>query len=139
MKTTKILALLSPLLIGASAFAGTETLTFAGECSLSLKGEAHKRIGSFQLEAKQGDCPSKNMEFTVPTAGGAVPYGVYVEFQRSEFGPGLTDKPFFGYFEGGDGSLKNSTRAFNAKPGTVLSFSQELREGARLHCSGRVK
>jgi hypothetical protein len=139
MKINRILPVLSALWMGASAFAQSDVLTFSGNCSLSLNGQAYVTIDSFDLEAKEGDCPNKTMEFSVPGNGQATKYGIYVEFQRSEFGPGLRDKPYFGYYEKSQGTLKNTTRAYNVKEGTVLIFSQELKDGARLHCSGTVK
>ena len=127
------------VLVSPNTFASGNIVKFSGECSVGLKGQALVPVDSFDLEAQEGECPNKTIEFSVPGAEGTTAYGVYVEFQRSEFGPGLRDKPYFGVYEKSGGSVNNSAKVFNAKPDTVLIFEQELKDGARLYCSGTIQ
>src|SRR4051794_22377174 len=102
MKT--LLATLALTLVAASAHA--DVLTFAGSCQLSVEGKAFTTTGSFELVASPQDCPHADMEFTVTEASGAKSvHGIYLEFQRSEFGPGLIDKAFVSHYDKSVGSL----------------------------------
>jgi hypothetical protein len=105
MKKIGILSVLPALMIGTSSFASSDVLSFSGKCQLSLKGQAYTSVGSFHLEGTRDECPNETIEFSVPGTGYATQYGIYVEFQRGEFGPGLRDKAFFGYYEKSDGAM----------------------------------
>lgn len=138
MKLLRLAAFLPAFMLGTLAFANVETLTFAGECELALKGRRFETIDTFQLKADPGECPGKNMIFSVPNDEGSTEYGIYVEFQRSPFGKERTDKPYFAYFKKSEGILKNWARAFNVEVGTILEFNQEIDGKSRLHCVGRI-
>lgn len=135
--TSLLFASAATLGAGASG-ASAEPMTFSGSCSLSLAGESFVTIDTFNLKAEEGDCPNKSMEFTLPDSQGGTEYGIYVEFQRSEFGENLTDKPYIAYYKKDAGTLKDFTRLFNVKPGTIVNSQKSLPNDARLYCAGEI-
>lgn len=136
MKVPNLLLVLGSV-VALSAQA--DVRSFSGDCSLSLKGQEFKTIGTFHLKGETGNCPSETLEFSVDEGNGEVrEYGLYIEFQRGAFAPGKTDKPYIGLYDKSDRVVNNRVRAFNVKPGTILDFHQELKGDARLFCSGEI-
>jgi hypothetical protein len=139
MRKLKSLLLLPALLASPLAYSAADTLTFAGTCSVSLLHEPYKTVGTFSLEAKEDECPAAVIEFRVPGSVVNTDYGVYAEFQRSEFGAGMRDKAYLNVYPKKDGGSGDAIQVFNAQPGNILNFEQELVNGARLYCTGKIR
>jgi hypothetical protein len=114
------------------------TLTFAGHCDIQIDNGPFQPIGDFAVGGDPTSCDGTTLNFSAVENGVTKDYGIYIEFQRGEFGPGLSEKLYIGYYGLTERTLENHATTFNATPGTVLDLEQKVGDATRLHCTGTV-